>query len=214
MPALKKATTIRDAWRACDLTPLSGDRLQWWADLADARGARATTRLETFLDLREPGQWLHVAFTGHRGCGKSTELLRLKDRWADDYFVVYFEVTDLLDPNDVAFSDRFLTIAMVVAQRCHEAKMPLRPKLLKSVESFAATVIKETANITDAQLEANAQAAAGLDIPFVAKLKAWVTSQYKAATHHKETIRRVFERDITRLITDTNLLSLKESNLF
>jgi len=84
--------------------------------------------------------------------------------------------------------------------------MPLDNRLLKSIEDFAASVIREIIKVTDAQLQSSVKAAAGLEIPFVAKLKAWVTSQYKAATQSRETIRRTVERDITRLITDTNLL--------
>jgi len=156
--------------------------------------------------LHPPDEWLHVAFTGHRGCGKSTELLRLKRRWERDYFVVYFEVTDLLDPNDIAFTDLFIATAMVVAQAFHDSGMPLSPKRLKSIEEFAATVIHETTDSRKAQIGAGGKAEAGAEIPFVAKLKAWITSQFQAATEQKVTIRRIFERDVTRLITDTNLL--------
>ena len=51
-----------------------------------------------------------------------------------------------------------------------------------------------------------AEAAAAGTIPFVLRLRAWITSQFKAATQHRVTIRRIMERDITRLIVDTNLL--------
>ena len=206
MDAAKKATTIRDAWLACELGPLSGPTQAWRMDLSEARGTKAHTRLETYLELRDPGRFVHSAFTGHRGCGKSTELLRLKQKWDKNLFVVYFEVTDLLDPNDIAFSDLFLAISMQLAQAFHDAEMPLDRRILKSVESFAASVIQETTNATKAQIEAGATVEAGGAIPFFGKLKAWITSQYKASTDHKQTIRRIFERDITRLITDTNLL--------
>lgn len=117
MSYTEKAKTITEAWRAFDLGPLTGKRLQWWVDLSKARATSPVSRLKTYFELRAPGQWLHVAFTGHRGCGKSTELLRLQGDLAQNYFVLYFEVTELLDPNDVAFSDLFLAISMKLARR-------------------------------------------------------------------------------------------------
>ena len=199
------ATNIRDAYRACDLGPLEGGS-PWWVDLSEARGSKAVTRLETYYELCAPDQCVQVAFTGHRGCGKSTELLRLQKKWEERFFVVYFPVTELLDANDVAFSDLFLTIAMKVAQTFHDARMPLNQKLLGNVEEFTASVIRESTQTSDSQIGVDTEAAAGVQIPFFANLKARITSQLQAATQHKETIRRIFERDITRLITDTNLL--------
>ncbi|MBM4031861.1 MAG: ATP-binding protein [Planctomycetes bacterium] len=206
MAPTQRASTIRDAWLACDLGPLSGEKLAWWADLSKARGAKPLSRLETIFDLGAGEFPLHVAFTGHRGCGKSTELLRLRQQWTLKYFVVYFEVTELLDPNDIAFSDLFLTITMKLAQEFHNCCMPLDQRLLDNVERFAETVIKETTQEAKSQIEVGAKAQAAGGIPFFAKLNAWIASQFKASTQHKETIRRIFERDITRLITDTNLL--------
>ncbi|NQT52988.1 ATP-binding protein, partial [bacterium] len=110
-----RAATIRDAWAACDLGPLKADRQHWYVDLSAARGTKPKCQLETYFDLHPDGEFVHAAFTGHRGCGKSTELLRLKEKWNEAFFVVYFPVTDLLDPNDIAFSDLFLTISMQLA---------------------------------------------------------------------------------------------------
>lgn len=206
MSQLETAKTIRDAYRVSELDALQGKNLAYWVDLRRARASQTDTRLTSYLELRDPDQFVHVAFTGHRGCGKSTELMRLIQQWEREHFVVYFEVTELLDPNDIVFSDLFLTIAMKLAQTCDQAGLPLERTLLDNVENFAASVIKETIGETETQLEVSTRAEAGVEIPFVAKLKAWITSQFKASTQHKETIRRVFERDITRLITDTNLL--------
>src|SRR6266542_422296 len=55
---------------------------------------------------------LHLLFTGHRGGGKSTELLRLKHALehppgvVNGFFVVYFEAdAEDVDVNDVDFPD-------------------------------------------------------------------------------------------------------------
>jgi len=69
-------------------------------------------------------------FTGHIGCGKSTELLRLKTELEQQGFhVVYFESSQDLDMADVDISDILLAIASscsnsnrrsICVNLCHE----------------------------------------------------------------------------------------------
>lgn len=58
-----------------------------------------------------PVQHLKQLVAGHRGCGKSTELLLLKDRLEKDgYFVVYFDAALEIDINDVDSADILLAM--------------------------------------------------------------------------------------------------------
>ncbi len=70
---------------------------------------------------------LHLLFSGHRGGGKSTELLRLQKNLAeppvDDekFFVVYFEADqEDIDVNDVDFPDLLLAIIRQVSKALRE----------------------------------------------------------------------------------------------
>ena len=54
---LTRATSIREAVHACELGALSGEKLAWWADLAEARGTNAVSRLKSYLDLRAPDRF-------------------------------------------------------------------------------------------------------------------------------------------------------------
>lgn len=49
--------------------------------------------------------------SGHRGCGKSTELLRLADRMGrENFLVVYFAADDDIDMGDLVYTDLLLSI--------------------------------------------------------------------------------------------------------
>ncbi len=70
---------------------------------------------------------LHLLFSGHRGGGKSTELLRLQKNLAeppageDKFFVVYFEADqEDIDVNDVDFPDVLLAIIRQVGKALRE----------------------------------------------------------------------------------------------
>ncbi|MEQ8542117.1 MAG: zinc ribbon domain-containing protein [Coleofasciculus sp. D1-CHI-01] len=68
----------------------------------------------TFFSPDEPTCAL---FTGHIGCGKSTELLRLKaELEADGFHVVYFESSEDLEMADVDIVDVLLAIARRISQ--------------------------------------------------------------------------------------------------
>lgn len=65
-----------------------------------------------------------MLFTGHIGCGKSTELLKLKAELEEEAFhVVYFESSDDLEMADVDISDVLLAIAKRVSESLEQAKV-------------------------------------------------------------------------------------------
>jgi len=78
---------------------------------------------------------LHILFAGHRGGGKSTELLRLKDSLEnppdseDKFFVVYFEADrEDNDVNDADFPDLLLAMIRQVGKAMREReRVELRP---------------------------------------------------------------------------------------
>ncbi|MGK7873015.1 MAG: hypothetical protein AB4426_06805 [Xenococcaceae cyanobacterium] len=65
-------------------------------------------------------------FTGHIGCGKSTELLRLKTKLEEEnkFFVVYFQAEEEVDLNDVDVSDILLAIARRIIKALEQDIQP------------------------------------------------------------------------------------------
>ena len=85
-----RADTLKTAFRICNLEPLQGEDLdRYYLDLSAVRNTSAIDGVNTDLDFQEVGQHGTILFTGHRGCGKSTELKRIKNRWKEDYWVIY-----------------------------------------------------------------------------------------------------------------------------
>ena len=72
--------------------------------------------------------------SGHRGCGKTTELLRLRRQLENEsYFVAYCESNDFIDLNDkVEFSEVFLAIAQQIANTAREQDLKLEATRLRS----------------------------------------------------------------------------------
>jgi hypothetical protein len=86
-------------------------------------------------------------FTGHIGCGKSTELLRLKEELEQQAFhVVYFESSQDLDMADVDISDILLAIARQVSESLEAVGIRLNPgyftSLFTEISAFLQTPIE------------------------------------------------------------------------
>ena len=63
----------------------------FYLDLAEARGSKSLARLQYHLrEAAERGsEPCHLAFIGHRGSGKSTELIRLESQLKDVYYPIH-----------------------------------------------------------------------------------------------------------------------------
>ena len=156
---------------------------------------------------------VHVAqlFTGHRGSGKSTELLRLQARLEEaNYVVLYFEADDDLDLNDLEYTDLLLTIARRVASDLKPKSIDLPEDLLKSVADWFSETLytEEQRREVDRELAAEAKLGLGLPetLPLVARLLARVTGQIKTGRAIKTEIRRRLDPQISQLIGNLNLL--------
>jgi predicted AAA+ superfamily ATPase len=83
----------------------------------------------------------HQLFTGHRGCGKSTELLRLQQRLQRaGFYVVYFAVDEDLDSNDLIYTDLLLSIARRVIAQTSKDEIDLGDAL-RTVETWFSEVV-------------------------------------------------------------------------
>ncbi|PYS84024.1 MAG: hypothetical protein DMF67_07085 [Acidobacteria bacterium] len=146
------AKTLRDAYNAANPTePLSpGDPR--YVDCTDVRGDEDTVR-KMFRIISFSDKPTHQLFTGHRGCGKSTELLRLKERLeGDKFYVVYFAADEDLDANDLTYTDLLLSVARRVIAQTSNDEINLGDAL-KTVETWFAEVVYEQSEWKRAEQE-------------------------------------------------------------
>ncbi|MDM8523039.1 hypothetical protein QUF80_06655 [Desulfococcaceae bacterium HSG8] len=99
---------------------------KYYIDFSPVRSGRLIKELERTITLSDPPTC--QLFTGHIGCGKSTELLRLKAQLeAQNYHVVYFESSEELDMGDIDITDILLLTARKIAESLAEIQMNIRP---------------------------------------------------------------------------------------
>ncbi len=95
-----------------------------YIDFSSVRGGKIIEELKANITFFSPDEPTCVLFTGHIGCGKSTELLRLKAELEEEGFhVVYFESSDDLEMADVDIGDVLLAIAKRVSESLEQVKV-------------------------------------------------------------------------------------------
>lgn len=105
----------------------------YYIEFAGVRGGKAIEALKRTIARLSPNEPTCQLFTGHIGCGKSTELLRLKmELEALDFHVVYFQATDDLDVADVDITDILLAIARQVSASLEASRVALQPRGFKA----------------------------------------------------------------------------------
>ena len=140
---------------------------------------------------------LQVLFAGHRGGGKSTELLRLQHALTHPpegearYFVVYFEAdSEDVDVNDVDFPDLLLAVIRQVGQalreRVHE---DLRPSWLSRFVDDLRRLLGREVDFEKLQLDAK-----------IAK----ITATIKSSPDARMAIRKALEPNVSNLLVAAN----------
>ncbi len=152
-------------------------------------------------------------FSGHRGCGKSTELLHLmgNPNIRKNYWPVNFSIRDEADIIDLDFRDILLAIGGRMFREYRRQGGVLPARLLKDLDGFRGRVEEEITTVKAGRV-ADTEIGAGLDAFFAnASLK------IKLEPKTRSIIRQVIERDVTGLIDVINAISaavkLKEGRL-
>ncbi len=167
---------------------------RYYIDFSPVRSAnliRSLKRTITFSD-----QSTCQLFSGHIGCGKSTELMRLKAELEDqDYHVVYFESSDDLDMGDIDISDILLVIARKISESLSAIQIDIRPSYFNKLFSEINSVLK-----TEIDLSAGVQFSMGL---------AKITAKTKDSPKSRSRLRDYLEARTDNIIESINTEVLK-----
>ncbi len=209
-------TTVEDAYNAVnpDVPLYAGEADPHYVDLTATRGSYD---LATFIsrkihrsDAGPSPKFLKLLFTGHRGCGKTTELFRLKSSLeAQGYFVVYFDVEEELDIADVSYLDVLVTLAQETERQLRESKVltvALNPQLLENIARWFGTTIVTEEKGRDVERTLSAEFGLGAESPAIvlARMLAAIKGEIKSSSKRRTIYRNQLERNVWDLLTHIN----------
>ncbi|MBQ1784956.1 MAG: ATP-binding protein [Gammaproteobacteria bacterium] len=193
------------------LKPSDGRRV----NLNEARGDYSRKRLLREFGLNvstgvlgEPCSGKCVLFGGHRGCGKSTELLEIGAELKGDgrYFVVEIDALKALDINNLCYADIALTLAESLVNEAAAKAMVVPSVILRPLYDW----YKQVSNISIKEETSSADLAAGAEfgmgLPLIGQLFAKLTTSIRSNTTHKTEIRNNVRNSFSALADAFNQL--------
>ncbi|MCT7980710.1 ATP-binding protein [Laspinema olomoucense] len=179
---------------------------QYYIDFSSVRGGQIIEDLRDNITLWSPEEPTCQLFTGHIGCGKSTELLRLKaELEREGFHVVYFESSKDLEMGDVDVGDILLAIAKRVSESLDRLTLE-EPKRLKSILQGAAKLLQTEIKLDEvggtigpAQITANQEG-----VTVVAMGIAKITAKVKASPDLRSKLRGYLEPQTNGIIEAIN----------
>ena len=95
--------------------------------------------------------------SGHRGCGKTTELFRLADDLLKNeprFFVVYCEADQYIDVNDVEYTDVLLAVVQQISAKAKENRLRLEPGKLRTFLNELWGILTSHVELKDLEIDA------------------------------------------------------------
>ncbi|NEO84180.1 MAG: AAA family ATPase [Spirulina sp. SIO3F2] len=146
---------------------------KYYIDFSSVRGGQIIEEMCSNITFFSPDEPTCQLFSGHIGCGKSTELSRMRAELEKEGFhVVYFESSDDLEMGDVDIGDILLAIARRVSESLDALGAP--PKLEES-KGFR-SLLKGAAELLQTEIELSGEAS----IPGIGTFKGSTEGDFSA----------------------------------
>lgn len=209
--AFQRATNITETYNAVNPEQplLPGDPR--YVDCAPWRGDEHIVNMIAQriirADAAKPVQYLKQLLAGHRGCGKSTELLLLKEKLEQaGYFVVYFDAALEIDVNDVDYADILLSMMRQLDLQVRESNLGLKLDVARlddlALRLAKVTLEKEERSVVENTLETEFRAEP--QIPFFAKMMAAVRGFITSGSTFKKQLRVEIQQRTSQFLEDLN----------
>ena len=149
--------------------------------------------------LRQHRQSPKYFFSGHRGCGKSTELNRLAADGDinEKFFIVKYSVKEVCDVNNLNYVDVLFSIGAQLYIQYIDSGKKLKPELIEQLEGWKHSIEK----ISEEETSIAATIEGGLRTFFVS-----VLARIRAEDTTRKTIREIIEPRLSDLIDKINLI--------
>ena len=162
------------------------------------RKGKPLNRLKRAL-LRQHRRSPKYFFSGHRGCGKSTELNRLAadGEMNEKFFIVKYSVKEVCDVNNLNYVDVLFSIGAQLYIQYIDSGKELKPELIEQLEGWKHSIEK----ISEEETSIAATIEGGLKTFFLS-----VLARIRSEDTTRNTIREIIEPRLSDLIDKINLI--------
>lgn len=189
-----------------------------FVDTDVARGAtdlrsRLLTKFGLSLATGEfyPTLGRHVLLFGPIGCGKSTELMRLRAQLLDvthpsggKLYPILFNVRGEIDINNLEYADLFLSLAHAVMSELDALQLRVDDAPIAGLQRWFSEHVLTQEAVKELATQVGTEAEAGGGWPFLVKLTARFSAVFKNSSTYKDTMRDVVRKTFTEFAVAFN----------
>ncbi len=201
------AKSLIDVYNCFQNEPISIDDFDdYYVDADPGRGKPLYKRLKRRLVNNMDGS-LKILFAGHKGCGKSTELIRLQKNIDNDFVVVNFSVVQELDVLNISYIELFITVMEKLFVFVNsEKKLSIDDRYLDNILGWMKTREISDINRNYMGMDIATEIKGSASIPFIAKFFGKFRAAAKSSSSMKEELKQKIEPKLSELILNCNLL--------
>ncbi len=187
--------------------PLKIDEFdKFYVEADEGRGKPDHIKLKRLIEARPEGS-LKMLFAGHKGCGKSTELMRLQKSIEKDFVVLNFSILEELDILNISYIEIFIaTMEKLFELLKKEKKICIDNRDLENITNWVKSREILEINQDFIGLDIEGEVKVGLQIPFLANFFTRFKSAAKSSSSLKEVLTNKVEPKLSDLIRSCNQL--------
>ena len=202
------AKTLIDVDKHFKKTPVGLEQFdELYVNADEGRGNIPTCkRLQRTLN-NEPDGALKILFAGHKGCGKSTELVRLQREIKNDFIVLNYSVLKELDIVNINYMELFIaTMEQLFKFVERDERVKVDDKYFENVKNWLKTEEIKDINNNYMGMNIEGQVKAKLTVPFLASFFSKFRTAAKTSSSMKKTLIQKIEPKLSDLIFHCNAL--------
>lgn len=201
-----KADTLENVYKNFHNKSIAIDELnELYVETELGRGTSPLKKIERNL-YNDPKGSLKILLAGYKGCGKSTELIKLQKNINKDFIVLNYSVAKELDILNVNYIELFIVTMEKLFEFVNNNNISISNKFIKNITNWLKT--EEIKHVDNTYLDMDLMT--GIDakatIPFFTKIFAKLTATAKASSSFKKEIQEKIEPKLSELILNCNLL--------
>lgn len=200
---MKKANTFYEIQDAVAFNNPIDEKSDFYTDFSGFRKGFNEKKIFKYLNINpetkecnKRSQPLKLFLSGHRGTGKTTELLKLKNEIDETtcFFTVFCDLSDEeLDVNNIDFIDIVILILEKLIEALKEKNIDIPHKKIESFYSWYDQRITEINNQTDESASIEIEGKVGINLLSLFSLVTKTKGKLSGSNSTKETIRTVFK---------------------
>lgn len=200
---MKRAASYEEMIKVFTPFPLEGESYdEFYVDTSKERSVKKASSSIVNCFRLNINPYMKILFMGHKGCGKSTELLNISRQLEDQYDIVRFSIANEIELQGIEYIDViFVIMEQLLAYVEHKEGLRMNAKVLDQMYDYwNQKAFRESIRVSSGENSVNAEA----KLSFLKAVSLAGKGILRAGSESKEVIRKEIDPKLNTLLNMMN----------